>query len=466
MTNTVCVQCNSIVDRVRVCDRCRKRRRQHRGACTGCAKPDRLLDDNALCRWCREKAQQSCPRCPSVGQPLTTMDGERMCARCALRCHLEHVLPPTANGLLEPLRDAILQAEPKTTRRWLNRNTDLLRGLHDGTIPLTHAALDLLPRPKSVDYLRSLLIATGILDPDAHRSLRRLETELPQLLSGLGSGHHNRASQWTHWAVLPRLRGLESHRPIGTAVQNARCQILQVIEFLNTLEQREIEMHRCEQHAIDAWFAEPGTSRWHVRPFLTWARRTRHLPKEIDLPKGRRVHAELPTDAEDRWQIGRRLVKDESLDPVDRLAGALVALYAQSLRRIVSLTTADVIATATTTGLRLGATDVLVLPDPFAAIARTLPLSRRTGTVEQLPTTWLFAGGHAGKPLTATSLGNRLRAIGIEPRKLRLSATEQLARELPPSVLAGILGLNAHTVAQHTLKTNGQWANYAANRRS
>ena len=89
----------------------------------------------------------------------------------------------------------------------------------------------------------------------------------------------------------------------------------------------------------------------------------------------------------------------------------------------------------------------------------------RTGTPEQLPTTWLFAGGHAGKPLSATSLGNRLRAIGIEPRKLRLSATEQLARELPPSVLAGILGLNAHTVAQHTLKTNGQWANYAADRR-
>lgn len=465
MINTVCVLCNSVVDRVRVCDRCRKRRRQHRGACTGCTKPDKLLDDNALCRWCREKAQRSCPRCPSVGQPLIAMDGERMCARCALRCHLEHVLPPTADGPLEPLRDAIMQAEPTTTRRWLNRNTDLLRGLHDGTIPLTHESLDLLPRPKSVDYLRSLLIATGILDPDVHRSLRRLETELPQLLSGLDTGHRKLASQWTHWAVLPRLRGLEMHRPIGTAVQNARCQILQVIQFLNTLERRGTEMPRCAQYDIDAWFAEPGASRWHIRPFLSWAQRTRHLSKEIALPKERRAHAELPTDAEDRWQIGWRLIHDESLDPVDRLAGALVALYAQPLRRIVSLTTADVIATATTTGLRLGPTDVLDLPDPFAAIARNLPLKRRTGTAEQLPTTWLFAGGHAGKPLSATSLGNRLRAIGIEPRKLRLSATEQLARELPPSVLAGILGLNAHTVAKHTFKTNGQWANYAADRR-
>ena len=389
-----------------------------------------------------------------------------MCARCALRRHLEHVLPPAANGLLEPLRDAIMQAEPKTTRRWLNRNTDILRGLHDGTIPLTHAALDHLPRPKSVDYLRSLLIATGILDPDVHRSFRRLETELPQLLGGLDAGHHKIASQWTHWAVLPRLRGIEPHRPVNTAVQNARRQILQVVQFIYTLEQRGTEMHRCDQHAIDAWFAEPGASRWQVRPFLTWARRARHLPKKIDIPKGRRAHPKPSTDAEDRWQIGRRLVQDESLDPVDRLAGALIALYAQPLRRIVSLTTADVISTESATGLRLGPTDVLVLPDPFAAIARTLPLKRRTGTAEQLPTTWLFAGGHAGKALSPTSLGNRLRAIGIEPRKLRLSATEQLARELPPSVLAGILGLNVHTVAQHTLKANGQWANYAADRQT
>lgn len=95
MTNTVCAQCNPIVERVQESDRCRKRRRQRRGECADCTKPDRLLDDNALCRWCREKAQRRCTRCPSVGQPLVAVDGERMCARCALRCNLEHVLPST-----------------------------------------------------------------------------------------------------------------------------------------------------------------------------------------------------------------------------------------------------------------------------------------------------------------------------------------------------------------------------------
>lgn len=189
-----------------------------------------------------------------------------------------------------------------------------------------------------------------------------------------------------------------------------------------------------------------------------------HLPREIRLPKSQPRRSGPTIDAETRWQIGRRLVQSNDLDPADRLAGALVALYAQPLHRIVELTTDDVVSAASGTGLRLGTTDILTLPDPFASLARQLPLRRRGGTAEALPTRWLFTGSYADQPLRPANLGNRLRAIGIEPRKLRLSATEQLTRELPPSVLAGILGLNAHTLAQHTNRASGQWANYAAAR--
>lgn len=59
-----------------------------------------------------------------------------------------------------------------------------------------------------------------------------------------------------------------------------------------------------------------------------------------------------------------------------------------------------------------------------------------------------------------------MRRIGISPQALRLSAITHLTRELPPSALAAMLGLNAHTVAQHTLRASGQWTNYAADRHS
>lgn len=47
---------------------------------------------------------------------------------------------------------------------------------------------------------------------------------------------------------------------------------------------------------------------------------------------------------------------------------------------------------------------------------------------------------------------------------MRLAAAEQLSRDVPPAMLAGILGLRIATVAQHVSRSGGNWANYAATR--
>ena len=48
---------------------------------------------------------------------LITMDAVRVCELCALRRHVDQVLPADSAGVLHPLREAILHAEPLTTRR-------------------------------------------------------------------------------------------------------------------------------------------------------------------------------------------------------------------------------------------------------------------------------------------------------------------------------------------------------------
>ena len=449
-----------------VCDRCRKRATQHRGTCAGCTKPDKLLDDADTCRWCRQKARRTCTCCDATGLALTGAEGDTLCHRCSLTRRLDAIIPPHADGPLAPLRQPLLHAEPVTTRRWLIRTTPLLLSIQDGSTALTHTSFDTLPHPKSVEHLRSLLVATGILGPDLDRSLRRLEAQLPQLLSSLTPNHRALLTRWTQWAVLPRLRAATEKREGHVGAQNARSQIRQSALFLDLLQQRSTELGECTQHDIDTWFSAPGAAHWRVRSFLTWARRNRHLPRTLTLPSSYRGRAEVPTDDDERWQICRRLVHDESLDPADRLAGALIALFAQPLTRIAGLTTAHVTETDAGVELRLGSADTLLLPDPFAQIALQLPRPRRAGTAEQIPQTWLFPGHRADMPLTATALGNRLRRIGIRPQALRLSAIAHLTRELPPSALAAMLGLNAHTVAQHTLRASGQWANYAADRHS
>jgi len=168
-------------------------------------------------------------------------------------------------------------------------------------------------------------------------------------------------------------------------------------------------------------------------------------------------------DPEQRWTIARRLVHDTTLDTVDRVAGALVVLYAQPLVRICALTTDDVQIDGKTVTVNLGE-DPLELQEPFATLIGSLPMRRRAGVAEQVPGNWLFPGQRAGRHLAAVNLGNRLRALGIEPRRMRLAALDQLTKEIPPAMLTGVLGLKAPQTVRRTSQAGGDWARYAANR--
>jgi len=62
------------------------------------------------------------------------------------------------------------------------------------------------------------------------------------------------------------------------------------------------------------------------------------------------------------------------------------------------------------------------------------------------------------------NLGHRLRAIGIEPGRMRLAALDQLTKEIPPAMLTGVLGIKAPQVVRRTSQAGGDWAKYAASR--
>lgn len=448
------------------CGRCAKGIGRPRGICTDCGKPDRLLDYQLRCRWCRDRTNKCCADCQRADTALIRFDAAWVCDRCALRRHLDQVIPPDRVGALHPLRPAILAAEPLTTRRWLDRAHDLLTDLDQERIGLDHAVLDGLPHPKAVEHLRALLISTGILPPDPTGVVRRLERNVDHLLASLNDEHCKIIRRWIRWKVLPRLRRrAEQGHELHLSVRNDRRKIEQAIAFLIGLQGDQRSLAECTQHDIDTWFAGPGAIRWVVRPFLAWSQRHHQLPAGLAFPSSYKGTRTPPADAEERWRIAQELLNNGNLDPVDRVAGALVVLYAQPLARIVTLTTADVIVTGDNVQLRLGP-DPLDLPEPLASLIQTLPHKRRDSAAQHLPNPWLFPGNHAGKHLHGHALGTRLRRLGIEPRRLRLAAADQLCREIPPAMLAGVLGLHTATVARATAQTSGQWANYAADRQT
>ncbi|HZD02224.1 MAG TPA: hypothetical protein VFA46_19145 [Actinomycetes bacterium] len=338
------------------------------------------------------------------------------------------------------------------------------RGLRSGQIPLEHAALDQLQPGRDLEHLRALLVAAGVLPSDPTRPLTRVTRDLDHLLANLAEADARIVRAWLAWQVLPRLRRLAGDgRDITTSARGARATLKQVAAFLARLHTDGRELSTCRQQDLDAWLAGRIANRYRIRPFLAWAQQRRHLPATLQLPATYRGLPEQPTDAEHRWALARRLVTDDTIDPVARVAAALVVLYAQPLARVAALTTAHVRRDGQTVTVGLGA-DRLELPEPFATLILSLPRSRAYSPAAHLPTTWLFPSSRPGRHLGPVALASRLRTLGIEPVPMRLSALNQLAAELPPAILASMLGIRPTTATRWAGLAGGNWTRYPGDR--
>jgi hypothetical protein len=115
-----------------------------------------------------------------------------------------------------------------------------------------------------------------------------------------------------------------------------------------------------------------------------------------------------------------------------------------------------------TVQLRLGGTAITV-PPPLDELLTQLLATRPGGIAARLDHgDWLFPGRRPGQHLHATRLAQRLRALGVEPRADRNTALLQLAADLPPAVLADLLGLHIGTAIHWANEAGADWTTYAA----
>lgn len=452
----------------RMCSRCRRDRHRHHGTCTTCQRTDRILDTNSRCHHCRTLGERRCADCGEPATPMRDIDGVGVCDQCALRRTLDRLLPEQTSTPLRQLRQAILAAEPGATRAWLNRprTATILANLHHGRLKCSHTALDTQPPGRDLEHLRALLVAAGALPADPHRLIDRLADELTVAIGDCGEPDRRVLRSWIRWRLLTRMRrAADTGAELTAPIYHARATVGQVTAFVTGLHSAGRTLAGCQQVDLDGFFAAAPSTGSHVRPFLTWAQQRRHLPRTLQLPPSRRGSQAAPADAEHRWSIARRLVYDDTLDTTDRVAAALVVLYAQPISRIVMLTTADIHTTDGTVTVAFGA-DRLELPEPFASLITKLPHRRRVGTSAHLPNQWLFPSARAGKHATPRAISTRLRRIGIHARAMRQAALIQLTAEIPPAMLAGILGIHPTTAVKWTRLAGGNWTSYAAARMS
>ena len=447
------------------CKACRKRRARR----AGCGQVELIRGGTLtkpLCAACTRPDLSFWGCCPACGhRQLST----RSCTRCNLRQRLRALLAGgdgEVHAELRGLHDTLASSErPNLVLAWLNKTAiaGILCEFGTGQRALSHASLDELPASKPVEHLRAILVATGTLPPrDEH--LARLERWIENILAERGDpGQRQMLHRYAVWHLLRRLRqrNTTTHATCAQAVTVKR-HVKAALALLDGLAARGHTPASARQGDLDNWLASDLAShRRDAGHFVRWA--SRHKLTSLQFPATRWHGPTRTIDTETRWAQARWLLHDHTLNPVDRVAGLLLLLYAQTPAAVSRLTLEHVQTARHAVHLRLGREPVR-LPEPLAGLVAGL-IARRRGHAalgDQGASPWLFPGGRPGQPISAYQLAERLRQLGLRPAQSRTTALFGLATELPAAILARLLGIHIKVAVEWQHASAGDWTTYAA----
>lgn len=220
-----------------LCFGCTQHRHYHPTECPTCQATRPLAwpgpDGIDICADCADQPSPfACTTCGREDHPYSY----RTCARCWLRAHLTTILTDPATGTinpeLAPLYDTLTSARrPRTTIQWLIKPgsiaADTLQRFARGELPISHDSFrDHLPAGRNYDYLRSLLITTGILTPTP-LAIERIRPWLDALLTDQPAHHSEIINRYARWHLLRRLQRHATQGTLTTTLVNtARADIL------------------------------------------------------------------------------------------------------------------------------------------------------------------------------------------------------------------------------------------------
>jgi integrase len=261
-------------------------------------------------------------------------------------------------------------------------------------------------------------------------------------------------------------RRAESRVFTAGSAAGIRTRVRGALAFLAWLDTIQVPLADITQALVDRWLDEGATTRYALRPFLAWAR-DRRLAGEVEVPA-------LPVGApstrhreQAQWQQLRRCLHDTALPLEVRVAGSMLLLFGIRASALVRIEAHDIEPSASGTHLRV-AKQALLLPPVLATIVvqqrdRT-DLRAALGRTRATGPRWLFPGGQPGQPLTANTLATKLNNRGINVRAARNTALADLAADLPPPVLADLVGIGLTTATRWAHQARRDWSPYVATR--
>lgn len=419
----------------------------------------------------------ACVECTGIRQRFTcaTCGQERprfrtsTCIECALRIDISALfdLEARPNAPLRTLREILVTADrPESIYTWM-RNPKVrttLAQLGADERSLTHDSLDQLPTSRHIDHLRAILVDAHLL-PQRDEALHRFERWLAEKLEPLPVDLRKPVERFATWHHLRSIRRKSSPTTNSqSSVHNAKQEITAAIAFLTWLhDEHGRTLNQCRQAHVDLWLAAGPTTRFTVRNFLVVAMKERLVPPLI-VPH-RKSKSTRKMTHEDRIEWIRRCLVEEPDTVAFRTAAMLLVLYAQPLSRVASLQIDAITEVEGDLHLTFNEIPVLIL-EPFAELVRTHLAHRapsRTRDVETSP--WLFPGGRAGTHINCSYLMTKIRDLGINLLAAKNRALDDLVTEMPPPLVADLLGYSYQVTTQHAASAGNTFAHYPTLRR-
>ncbi|MFH9201796.1 hypothetical protein ACH4KO_08850 [Streptomyces anulatus] len=311
--------------------------------------------------------------------------------------------------------------------------------------------------------MRGLFVTAGIL-PQRDENFALLTNWLARTVATLPSHHVTHIRPFAEWHVIRDARRRSARGRYSFSAYKSDCgNIRAAVRFLTWLDTRQLTLATIEQGHLDTWSTDRPSVRSLSIPFIRWAA-ARHLTAALTID---RPPSQFPGvfQGEDVHQSElHQCLNDVSLPLEVRITGALVRLYALPLTRIVELTE-DQFHTADDGHAYLTISHHPVLLPP--KLARLVDTQLRAPTALRQPPAmakFLLPGLVPGRPRNPAGLADTMKRHRLPARAARNTAMMEALSDLPPLVVADLIGISPVTANRWARLAGDTWSDYLAAR--
>ncbi len=373
--------------------------------------------------------------------------------------------PPASFTQLIDALCAADRAESIITWKRSDKVQELLRSLGDGTTPLTHDGLDQYePAGRHVDHLRAILQHHDVI-PARDKYLAYFERWIEDKLRPVSDPQiATPIRQFATWHHLKRINELAlAGKPTRGPVHASKQDVTEALKFLEWLRaDHGRTIADCTQQDVDLWVTTGPTTRHLIRTFVIWCKKMR-VNRSITLGHRQAKTVRVLTQ-DQRLEWIRELLSGDSESLPYRVAGTLLLLYAQPLVKVAAIPMSKVLVAPDGLSLELGASPSPV-PEPFAELLKSHITNRPNLRTAGADNPWLLPGYRPGEHLHPNTLMDRLRELGIDLLGARNTALRELVTQVPPPVVAEMLGYSDQVVHRHAELAAQPWDRYVIGRK-